>query len=181
MSKIIFCFITVLFSILSIAPGFSNEHSLGAHEHGSIKIGLAIENNTAEIDIDGPAESFVGFEYSPKTTKEKKIFTDAQNQWVKNFNSLITFDKKLNCRVLEASFEQELEAKEAHKTENKEAGVHSDIEAHAKINCKTPIAGSLLTISLKKTFKNIKKLSVEIIGTETKSIEITQESQTIKI
>jgi hypothetical protein len=180
-------------TLLVTSNCFSNEHGhgLGAHEHGSIKVGIAIEGNTAEIDIDGPAESFLGFEYAPKTSKEKKVFTEAQIRWTKNLESMIAFDKQLNCKVTQASFEQEEEIekvktdKASHsKTKDsskKESGIHSDIEAKAKVSCKSNISGSQLTVSLKKIFKNIKKLSVEVIGTETKSIEITQAVQSFKI
>ena len=52
-----------LVSLLISSNSFSSDHGhgLGAHEHGSIKVGIAIEGSSAEIDIDGPAESFLGF------------------------------------------------------------------------------------------------------------------------
>jgi hypothetical protein len=177
-----------LVSLLISANTFSSDHGhgLGAHEHGSIKVGIAIEGSSAEIDIDGPAESFLGFEYAPKTSKEKKIFKDLQTKWTSNLESMIAFDKQLNCKVTEASFEQEVEVEnpsdtKSKKADKKESGTHSDIEAKAKITCAKNISGSMLTISLKKVFKNIKKLSVEVVGTDTKSVEITQAVQSFKI
>ncbi|NOT79970.1 MAG: DUF2796 domain-containing protein [Bacteriovoracaceae bacterium] len=176
-----------LVSLLISSNSFSNEHghSLGSHEHGSIQVGIAIEGSSAEIDIDGPAESFLGFEYAPKTSKEKKIFKDFQTKWTQNLESMIAFDKQLNCKVTEASFEQEVEKEEVESktkaNEKKESGVHSDIEAKAKITCAKNISGSMLTISLKKVFKNIKKLTVEVVGADTKKVEITQAVQSFKI
>ena len=175
-----------LVSLLISTNSFSSDHGhgLGAHEHGSIKVGIAIEGSSAEIDIDGPAESFLGFEYAPKTSKEKKIFKDLQTKWTSNLESMIAFDKLLNCKVTEASFEQEVEnpsETKSKKADKKESGTHSDIEAKAKITCAKNISGSMLTISLKKVFKNIKKLSVEVVGTDTKSVEITQAVQSFKI
>lgn len=166
--KASFVIIGVVMSVYAINTE-SSEKSLHAHEHGAIKVGMAIDNKTVEIDIDGPAESFLGFEYLPKTAKEKKIFSDLQAQWTKNLDSFIAFDKKLNCKVIEANFMQVSE------------GIHSDIEATAKLSCDQNLSGSDVVVSLRKVFKHIKKLSVEIISNETKTVEISKPIQTFKI
>ena len=164
--------IGLIISVNTIA----GEQALHAHEHGAIKVGMAVDKNIVEIDMDGPSESFISFEYIPKTTKDKKLFNDAEIKWTKNLDSLIAFDKKLNCKVTEASFKQVVDEKET-----KESGVHSDIEATAKITCSHNLSGSEVTVSLRKVFKHIKKLSVEVLSTETKSIEITKPVQSFKI
>ena len=182
--KTLFFILTLVTSLHIIAA----EKSLGAHEHGSIKLGMAIERNVADIDLDGPTESFISFEYIPKTAKEKKIFTDVKNLWEKKILELVTFDKKLNCKISEASFKQVIDEKETAEEQakikdpkKKESGVHSDIEAKAKITCLSDLAGSEVQVSLKKQFKNIKKITVDIISGETKSIEITKSVQSFKI
>ena len=182
--KTAFLTITLLTSFQIIAT----EKSLGAHEHGSIKLGMAVEKNIVDIDLDGPTESFISFEYLPKTTKEKKTFNDVKNLWEKKVLELVTFDKKLNCKITESSFKQVIDEKETAEEQakikdpkKKEAGVHSDIEAKAKITCSSDLAGTDVQISLKKNFKNIKKLVVELISNETKSIEITKAVQSFKI
>jgi hypothetical protein len=159
----------LLLSSLSLA----GEHALGAHEHGSIKLGFAVEKNTVEISLDGPAESFIGFEYIPHTDKEKTVFNNAKNLWEKNILELITFDKKLNCKITDSNFKQVID--------QKETSVHSDIEAQAKITCTGSLSGSEVHVSLKKHFKNIKKITAEILSTETKSVEITKQVQAFKI
>lgn len=173
-----------LFLAASLFTSFNTmaEQSLHAHEHGAIKVGMAIEKNTIEIEIDGPAESFLGFEYLPKTAKEKKLLSDNQDRWNKQLETLIRFDNSLKCLVTESSFKQvvdEVETKEAKKT--KEGGIHSDIEAKAKLRCIRNVSGSEVIISLKKIFSHIKKLNVEILSGETKTVEITKPVQTIKI
>ena len=166
----------------------AGEHALGAHEHGAIKIGLAIDKNIVEIDIDGPAESFLGFEYLPKTAKEKKLLSDLKIQWTKKIETYFAFDKKLNCVTNTASFEQVIDEKETAEAQaklktgdKKESGVHSDIEAKAKLTCAQNLSGTNLTISLRKSFKNIKKLSAEILSNETKSVEIVKDIQVVQL
>ena len=178
----------ILYTLLISGLALAHEHSLGAHEHGSIKLGMAVEKNSVDIDLDGPTESFISFEYLPKTENEKKMFNDVKILWEKHFLELVTFDKKLNCKISEASFKQIIDEKETAEaqakikdTKKKEEGVHSDIEAKAKISCSREIAGTNVQVSLKKQFKNIKKLTVEVISTETKSVEITKPVQSFKI
>lgn len=144
---------------------------LGAHEHGAIKLEIAVEGKTIEIDLDGPAESFIGFEYAPKTDKEKKVFKDAEALWTKDLlTKLFVIDKKLGCTSSEVSFKQEIE-EDKSKAAKKEAGIHSDIEAGAKIICAQDLKGQKLTVNVKKHYPHIKKLSLDLIGSETKSIE----------
>lgn len=181
-------FFSVLVVAMAGVQASAGEHSLGAHEHGSIKMGLAVEKNTADLDLDGPAESFIGFEYLPKSAKDKKALSDAKNLWEKNLLSVVTFDSALGCKVSEASFNQIIDEKETAEAQakikdkkKKESGVHSDIEAKAKITCAKNIDGSSLKVSLLKNFNRIKKLKVEVLSTETKSVEITSPVQSFKI
>ena len=178
----------VLLAIFFTTNAFCLEHSLSAHEHGSIKLGMAVEKNVLDIDLDGPTESFISFEYLPKTPNEKKVFNEAKDLWEKKLLTLITPDKSLNCKISEASFKQIIDEKETREAQakikdkqKKEAGVHSDIEAKAKITCSKILVGSDVQISLKKYFKNIKKLMADIISNNTVSIEITKPVQIIKI
>lgn len=170
--------ITLLF--LSSAA-FAEHHgkSLGAHEHGSIKLGMAVEGKTIDLDLDGPAESFIGFEYLPASAKEKKILADAESLWTKQLLSkLVVLDAALGCTLSDATFKQiidEEETKEAQaklkKGAKKESGIHSDIEAKAKITCLKDLNGHTATVSLKKAYHSIKKLSIDLVGSETKSID----------
>jgi hypothetical protein len=181
--KTAFLALGLLFSVQTMA----GEHSLGAHEHGAIKLGMGVEKNIVDIDLDGPTESFISFEYLPKTEKEKKMFAAVENQWNKKLFELITFDKKLNCKITQTSFKQVIDQKETAEAQSKikdaskkESGVHSDIEAKAKVTCAADLVGSNVEIALKKYFKNIKKLNVEVISNETKSVEITKAVQSFK-
>jgi hypothetical protein len=167
---------------------FSEQKSLGAHEHGAIKLGIAVDQNKVEIDLDGPTEAFINFEYLPKTDKEKKIFKDVKDLWEKNLFTLITFENKFGCKITEASFKQVIDEKETAEEQakikdpkKKEAGVHSDVEAKAKIVCNGAIAGSNVQVSLRKNFKNIKKLVAEIVSAEIRSVEISKDVQSIKL
>lgn len=182
MNKIILIISTLLISNIALAD--THGKSTAAHVHGTIKIEMAVEDKKINIDIDGPAESFVGFEYKAKSKAEKKAWANAENLWKKDLiTKLFVLDKGLGCVVTKATFEQEVDEK--HETKNskgkQEAGVHSDIEAKAEITCAKDMAGQVLIVAIKKHFPNIHKLAVELISTETKTIEIKSNEQLIKL
>jgi len=177
----------VYLSLISLSFAQDHGHALGAHEHGFLKVEMAVEKSSAEIEIDGPAESFLGFEYAPKTKEEVKIFQSVQNKWTKNFESLFKFDKSLQCQLESATLEleqdnhREKNSDKKQKSSKKVKGVHSDVKAQAKVTCSSNLSGSLLTVYLKKEFKNIKKINLTILGSETKSVEIKDEVFKTKI
>jgi|GEM_PF-794828 len=154
------------------------EGSLHAHEHGSIVLETSVEGKVATFSVDGPAESFLGFEYAPKSNKEKKVFNDVKNLWTNKFFELVSFDKTFGCTLSEGKFEQLLE--EEHKEEkdhkdhkkDKEEGIHSDIEASIKVTCSKDLKGAKVVVQLKKHFKHIKKLKMELVGNEIKSFDV---------
>lgn len=174
--------------LLTKINAFAMEKNLSAHEHGSVKLAIAVEGNSVDFELDGPTESFINFEYLPKSPKEKEIFQNTKNLWNVKFLELISFDKNLNCKLSESSFNQVIDEKETAEEQakikdpkKKEQGVHSDILAKAKVICAKSVIGSEVKISLKKNFKNIKKLMAEILSKDTKSIEIKSESQIVKL
>ena len=175
---------SLIFSLLlisTVANAESHGKSLGAHVHGTIKIEMAVEGKSLDLSIDGPAESFVGFEYSPKTSSEKKSWSAAEKTWNTDLlTKLFILDKNLGCKITSASFKQEMD-KDENKDAKKEAGIHSDINAEAKVTCAKELKGQNLIVALKKNFPKIKKLAVEFIGSVTKTIDIQSDEQTIKL
>jgi hypothetical protein len=77
-------------------------------------------------------------------------------------------------------FEQEIDNDHKEKGK-KEAGVHSDIEAEAKINCAKDPKGSMVSVALKKYFPHIKKLQIDLVATETKTINVTKDVEQFKL
>lgn len=154
-----------MFSFQALSEG----HALGAHEHGVVKLAMALELNKVDIDLDASAESLLGFEYLPKSPKEKETFAKLKLLWEKELFSLMTFEKNLDCKVIEASLLQKIE------------GSHGDIEATAKIVCAKNLEGSDLQISLIQKFKKIKKINFDLIAEKTQTIQLKKAIEVIKI
>jgi hypothetical protein len=160
----------VLALVLIVSNKAMAEGALHAHEHGSIDFEVAVEGKTADFEMSGPAESFIGFEHVAKTAKEKKALVDATNMWNTKFFELISFDKSLNCKTSGASFEQKMEK-----------GNHSEIAAAIKVSCEKDLKGAKVSVNLRSHFKNIKNLKMEIIGNESKTIKITKANMEVNL
>lgn len=180
----LFTFLSLITINIAMADNHGGHHhkkTLSAHEHGSIELDLGVDGSVLEIELKGPAESFIGFEYAPKTDKEKKVFSIAETLWTKNLLSIFTFDKALVCSVSEASFKQEIEDHKDRKDNKKETGAHSEIHAKAKISCSADLKDQSVAISLKRAFPKIKNLKADLVGAETKTIQIKKDSESVKL
>lgn len=176
--------------VLTLALIFSHsiyaKKSLSAHEHGSATLSLAYDNTSVEIELESPADSVLGFEHAPKSDKEKKVFETSKTLWNNLTTELVIFSKDLNCKANNLAFRQIMGEEDEHEDHGKdkkhdhhEEG-HSEIEASATVTCDKKIAGDL-TIQLKKHFKHMKNLKLEIMGVKPQSLNIKKEIETIKL
>lgn len=167
--------LALLFSTSVRAEQDGHKHSLSAHEHGLVNLAFAFEGKTLDIELQGPSESFFGFEHKPTSKDDVLAFNRAKDLWTKEILSkLIMFDGKLNCKIDSTSFVQEFEEK---------LKTHSSIDAEAKITCEgTPFKGNDVKIGLKDKFPKIKKLKLEIIDADkTKAIDLKKAIEIIKL
>jgi hypothetical protein len=160
----------VLALVLMVSSKVMAEGALHAHEHGSIDFEVAVEGKSADFEISGPAESFIGFEHAAKTAKEKQTLADVTSLWNTKFFELVSFDKALNCNTSAARFEHKMEK-----------GNHSEIEAAIKVTCEKELKGAKVSVNLRSHFKNIKNLKMEIIGSDTKTIKITKPKMEVNL
>jgi hypothetical protein len=147
----------------------ASEHALGAHEHGSVKMAIAVEKNVMDIDLDGPSDSFMGFEHTPKGSLETKIYNETKELWEKKLLTVLTPAQDLGCKISESTFKQTIE------------GSHADVEAKAKMSCTKNLAGTELTVSLLKRFTKIKKMKVDVLSTLSTTVDVTKKVQVIKL
>jgi Protein of unknown function (DUF2796) len=158
---------------LSLAILFSTQIAFahGAHEHGSAKIDIGVENTTATIHLEVPAISVYGFEHEPKNDKDKKAVKSAVEKMETNINQMVKLDSSLGCSfsvtkidpfVKDNDDEGEGEEKNTKNDKNKkESGEHGDFHADFTASCKKKISGSKVTFGFQKYFPNMRKISVQ--------------------
>ena len=55
----------------------AQSRQLDAHEHGAAKVMMAMEGKILQLQFEVPSDSLIGFEYSPESEKDRKVFAYA--------------------------------------------------------------------------------------------------------
>ena len=72
--RYIILFLAGLLLPLSI---YAQSRQLDAHEHGAAKVMMAMEGKMLQLQFEVPSDSLIGFEYSPESEKDRKVFAYA--------------------------------------------------------------------------------------------------------
>ena len=126
--------------------------SLPAHEHGSVKLDLAVDNKTLLVMLNSPSESFLGFEYKAKSKKEKRLLEEVKTDWNKNLLNFIGTKELKSCRITKSSWKQKFTSSS-----------HSNIVAESYIDCPNKLSGKKITLKLMSKYQRIKKIHIQLI------------------
>ncbi|MEC7181108.1 MAG: DUF2796 domain-containing protein [Bdellovibrionota bacterium] len=87
----------ILGTLLLSAPFAYGKKALKSHVHGHVKLSVVVDNKQAFIELEGPAESFLGFEHRPKTAKEKASWKKLKSIWNNKTGDMFSIEKSLSC------------------------------------------------------------------------------------
>ena len=124
--------------------------TVGAHEHGIARLGLAVDGTRLTVDLQLPAESVFGFERAPRSAEERATVTEALDRLSTGGARLIAFPDGAICaldsaevqapEVVEgdhagedhdhAGEDPQHDEDEAHDHDEDEAHDHDEDEAH---------------------------------------------------
>ncbi|OYZ24068.1 MAG: hypothetical protein B7Y39_02400 [Bdellovibrio sp. 28-41-41] len=134
--------ILVFTSVFVLAKEKHQHREHGSHSHGHADLSIAFDGLNGQIEFKSPAESVVGFEYAPKTDKDKSKLTTAINDFESKITTYIQFDSSLGCKVEKKSIDLVAE------------GSHADFIAKFILSCIKPVNGTTVTFD----FTGLKKL-----------------------
>lgn len=133
--------------------GHDHKHNLEKHVHGEVQLLISVEKNVVDILIEGPTESFIGFEHKPKSKKEKEIYKSFYDIWMKETGNIFSFPKQAKCssRGSDISWKGQKGAK------------HTELSLVVKFFCSPPVENEKLSIDFKRHFKNMNVLKVDVL------------------
>ncbi len=79
--------------------------TVGAHEHGIARLGLAVDGTRLTVDLELPAESVFGFERAPRSAEERATVAEALERLRTGGARLIAFPEGVTCAVDSAEVE----------------------------------------------------------------------------
>lgn len=156
----IFFWISILSSSLAFTKPAEHKHrEHGAHEHGAGKLGIAFEGVNGKLDFKIPSESIMGFEYAPKTEKDKKTKAESLALLENKISAMVVFESSLNCKISKEKIDVVKDEEEAKETKAE----HSDTIALFNVVCEKSPAGSKISFNFQNFFSGIKDMDVQII------------------
>lgn len=177
-----------LIALPSLALGQMDDHTHhhvdepGAHEHGVGALNIAVEGETLEIELAGPADNFLGFEHAPGNEAElqrARTVLASLHQPEQLFKlppaaGCETVSSQVHSALLEELGSDEQHAAESDHQHSNEAHdhhtephapAHQDIAAHYRFRCANSDALDHLGLTLFKLFPNTERLLVQSVGT----------------
>lgn len=151
------------------------------HVHGSGNLGIVIEGNMIQLDLDTPAHDLIGFEHKPETA-EQKATADRALKLLKEGTSLFSPSKDAGCTL--ASSEAEFESPEPSATNaaKKEDAQHADINAKVVFECKSINKLTAIDFGYFKAFPGAEKLAITLVtGKKQAAFDVTKTSPRLEI
>lgn len=134
-----------------------------AHEHGALKLDVAIEGNKIMITMEAPLDNLLGFERAPRTEAERKAAADvlARLRSPDKGSPLFAADAAAQCTLSKVEVQApvlEPSVKPAAKDE------HADLDASYEFTCSKPDELSTLDVGLFDAYKRTQRIDVQVAG-----------------
>jgi hypothetical protein len=161
----------ILMSCLALMSGHARSAGK-AHEHGVLKLDVAIEGNKLTIAMEAPLDNLLGFERAPRTDAERKAAADvlARLRSPDKGAPLFVADAAAQCSLSKAEVSApvlEPTAKTDTKADTKTGSAnseHADLDADYEFNCAQPGELRSLDVGLFDAYKRIQRIEVQVAG-----------------
>lgn len=146
---------TLLLSVGGIPHGTAHAaetRAAGKHEHGLGSLAIAIDGNDMAIDLDGPADNFIGFEHKPSTPEQTAALAAALDT-LRDGDALFLTPTAAGCRMVSA----------AASPPGYDGSGHADIEASWEFRCSNPSSLLWVDVQVFARFPGTEKLGTSIV------------------
>jgi hypothetical protein len=130
-----------------------------AHEHGSVRLDVAVEGAAVSLSVEMPLDNLLGFERVPRTDAERQAAAAALSK-MRDGPALFRFDAAAQCTLASARVEApalEPGAKPAA------AGEHAELDASYVFSCAQPARLAALEVLLFDAFRRVERIDVQAV------------------
>ncbi|MBI5719334.1 MAG: DUF2796 domain-containing protein [Burkholderiales bacterium] len=165
-----------------------------AHEHGALRLDVAIEGNKLTIAMEAPLDNLLGFERAPRTDAERKAAAEvlARLRSPAQGRPLFATDVAAQCTLSKAEVLSPVlepaaraDARTAAGTQaatgaNKEE--HADLEASYEFSCAQPGELRSLDVGLFDAYKRMQRIDVQVAGPKGQSkVTLRRPARSVKL
>lgn len=173
---------TTLLTLASLAGATGPAAAAGkAHEHGVMKLDVAVEGNILSIALESPLDSFLGFERAPRTDAERTAAAEllTRLRGPDRGAPLFSPDAAAQCTLNKA--EVSAPVLEASKPAAAKDG-HADLDASYAYTCTQPAQLKNLEVGLFEAFRRLKRIDVQVAGAQGQSkLTLTRPARSIRL
>lgn len=137
-----------------------------AHEHGVVKLDVALDGNKLTVAMEIPLDNLLGFERAPRTDAERKAAADvlARLRSPSQGKPLLAVDAAAQCSLSKAEVQAPVLEPGA-----KAGDGHADVDADYEFSCAKPAELRSLTIGLFDAYKRIQRIDAQVAGAKGQS------------
>lgn len=157
MTKSVVRLAPAMLALLAIPMGAAAQH---AHEHGRLRLAIAIDGEQLSIALEAPLDSLVGFERAPRTDAERRSAAAALAR-LRDTAALFTPDAAARCTAQPVELEAGLLAPGAAAAPAED---HADIDASYRFRCSQPAQLRSLQTTLLEAFPRATRIDVQVAG-----------------
>ncbi len=149
----------VLLALLAALPlRLAAQH---AHEHGQLRLSIAVDGEQLSIALEAPLDSLVGFERAPRTDAERRSAAAALAR-LRDVAALFTPDAAARCTAQPVELDAGLLAPGAAAQPAQDD--HADLEASYSFRCTQPAQLRAVQTTLLDAFPRATRIDVQVAG-----------------
>lgn len=136
--------------------------TLGAHEHGVVRMGLAVDDQRMSLDIEVPAATVFGFEHNPETEEEIRVVSEAMETLRTRVGEVIAVSSELACELEDVEVVSAPEVDEEH-SHSEDEDAHSEVRVSVSWFCAQSVEGTDATLSLSSLWPDAELVDLTVI------------------
>lgn len=130
------------------------------HQHGTVKLEVAIEGEKLSIAMEAPLDNLLGFERAPRSEAERQAAAEVLAR-LRSGAPLFTTDAAAQCTLASAEVQAGVLEPGAKPGGD---GDHADLEAMYAFRCAQPQQLRTLQVGLFDAFSRIQRIDVQVVG-----------------
>lgn len=163
--------VAVALALPALDVAQSETRALGAHEHGTGSLAIAIEGRAVAIELEAPGADIVGFEHAAESDADRAAIAAATAR-LEDPLALFVMPAAAGCTLVSATValhaggEDEGQAHGgAHAGKHDHAGEdgHSEFHAEYRIDCADPSQLTRIEMRYFEAFPNAEELDVQMV------------------
>jgi hypothetical protein len=131
-----------------------------AHQHGVLKLDIAVEARKLSLQLESPLENLVGFERAPRNDAERKR-VDAVLAKLKAGQALFAIDPAAQCSLAKVELTSAVlklgPAEPASRNSE-----HADIDAAFEFDCQDAARAAFIDVDLFDAFAGMTQIDVQV-------------------